>query len=106
MTLETETVFTRLLLHSKKKYAGLQWKSLGPLIKGMDLKRRDYCLWSKNIQVQVLQVLLHSTDTESMQSHLRQLVKEVLIKSPSEINQVFQTSLSREIAATPPQPTA
>lgn len=52
LEIDTDAVFQRILLLQKKKYAAIEVK--GPQetsieIKGLDMKRREYCALSKNV---------------------------------------------------------
>lgn len=52
LEIDLDSVFQRLLLLQKKKYAAVKVESLGKTsveIKGLDMKRREYCAMSKNV---------------------------------------------------------
>lgn len=51
LEIDTDAVFERMLLLNKKKYAARKVEADGPTIveiKGLDMKRREYCELSKN----------------------------------------------------------
>jgi DNA polymerase alpha subunit A len=52
LEIDLDSVFQRLLLLQKKKYAALKVEDGGRTsteIKGLDMKRREYCALSKNV---------------------------------------------------------
>jgi DNA polymerase alpha subunit A len=60
LEIEIDHVFRRLLLHAKKKYAAIQmvenngvWESKLD-VKGLDMRRREYCQLSKDVSGLVL----------------------------------------------------
>lgn len=52
LEIDIDNVFQRLLLHSKKKYAALNFALDGSTsveVKGLDMRRREYCQLSKDV---------------------------------------------------------
>ena len=52
LEIDIDAVFQRMLLLQKKKYAAVEMKENGETaieIKGLDMKRREYCALSKNV---------------------------------------------------------
>lgn len=72
LEIDTDNVFKRLLLHAKKKYAAMNvtidkktGKEVSTLeVKGLDMRRREYCPLSKEISTYVLEKLLSDMDPE------------------------------------------
>ncbi|KAG7811052.1 hypothetical protein KL921_002680 [Ogataea angusta] len=71
LEIDTDNVFKRLLLHSKKKYAamnatmdasGLEKTVLE--VKGLDMRRREFCPLSKETSTYVLEKILGDADPE------------------------------------------
>ncbi|KAG7698449.1 hypothetical protein KL951_001713 [Ogataea haglerorum] len=71
LEIDIDNVFKRLLLHSKKKYAamnatvdasGLEKTVLE--VKGLDMRRREFCLLSKETSTFVLEKILGDADPE------------------------------------------
>lgn len=57
LEIDLDGVFQRLLLLQKKKYAAVKMeeeKKTSIEVKGLDMKRREYCVLSKNISQYVL----------------------------------------------------
>jgi DNA polymerase alpha subunit A len=57
LEIDLDSVFQRLLLLQKKKYAAVKVGDGGKTsteIKGLDMKRREYCRLSKTVSQQVL----------------------------------------------------
>lgn len=57
LEIDLDGVFQRLLLLQKKKYAAVKMeeeKKTSIEVKGLDMKRREYCVLSKNVSQYVL----------------------------------------------------
>lgn len=72
LEIDIDNVFKKLLLHAKKKYAALnasidkEGKEHTVLeVKGLDMKRREYCPLSKDVSVHVLNTILSDQDPET-----------------------------------------
>lgn len=90
LEIDIDNVFRRMLLHSKKKYAAVSMHgpeeitSGGKLdieVKGLDMKRREYCAMSKLESKYALDQILGSdsaeTAVENIHEHLRDLAQKV-----------------------------
>ncbi|KAK6459207.1 DNA-directed DNA polymerase alpha [Scheffersomyces xylosifermentans] len=71
LEIDIDNVFKRLLLHAKKKYAAMNatLDSSGEIktaleVKGLDMRRREYCQLSKDISTFVLMKILSDLDPE------------------------------------------
>ncbi|CDH17358.1 probable POL1-DNA-directed DNA polymerase alpha,180 KD subunit [Zygosaccharomyces bailii ISA1307] len=71
LEIDIDNVFRKLLLHAKKKYAALNvsldmdGKERVVLeVKGLDMKRREYCPLSRDISIHVLNKVLSEGDSE------------------------------------------
>ncbi|CCH41857.1 DNA polymerase alpha subunit A [Wickerhamomyces ciferrii] len=71
LEIDIDNVFKRLLLHAKKKYAAMNvsFDKMGQEnsvleVKGLDMKRREYCPLSKEISIYVLEKILSDLDPE------------------------------------------
>ncbi|KAG8995845.1 DNA-directed DNA polymerase alpha catalytic subunit pol1 [Tulasnella sp. JGI-2019a] len=78
LEIDVDAVFQRLLLLQKKKYAAIKME--GPMstsveIKGLDMKRREFCVLSKTVSKQILDHILSGKPTEEVveeiHDHLR-----------------------------------
>lgn len=72
LELDIDNAFKRILLHAKKKYAAMD-SSIDPKtgkevlkleVKGLDMRRREYCQLSKEISTFILNKILKDADTE------------------------------------------
>lgn len=87
LEIDTDAVFQRILLLQKKKYAAVEVKAGGGEtsieIKGLDMKRREYCALSKNVSglVIVLQALIAGLNARLS----RYVLKQILSGEPTEI---------------------
>ncbi|KAK8253464.1 hypothetical protein IWZ00DRAFT_501276 [Phyllosticta capitalensis] len=87
LEIDIDNVFRRLLLHAKKKYAAINMiekdgKWMEKLeVKGLDMRRREYCALSKETSSQLLNFLLSGEDpevvVEKIHEHLRGLAQRM-----------------------------
>lgn len=85
LEIDTDNVFKRLLLHAKKKYAAMNvtfdrktGKEVSSLeVKGLDMRRREYCPFSKEISTFVLTKLLSDIDPEQALSEVYDYLETV-----------------------------
>ncbi|KAF2863740.1 putative DNA polymerase alpha catalytic subunit [Piedraia hortae CBS 480.64] len=87
LEIEIDNIFRRLLLHAKKKYAAINMVETDGVwtqkmeVKGLDMKRREYCQLSKDTSSELLSYLLSGEDPEKVVSqihdHLRALGKKM-----------------------------
>lgn len=85
LEIDTDNVFKRLLLHAKKKYAAMNatidkktGKEVSTLeVKGLDMRRREYCPLSKEISTYVLEELLSDKDPEEAVSNVYEYLESM-----------------------------
>ncbi|KAI8937000.1 hypothetical protein NX059_006224 [Plenodomus lindquistii] len=87
LEIDIDNVFRRILLHAKKKYAAINMvpvdgKYIEKLeVKGLDMRRREYCALSKETSTELLNFLLSGEDpdtvVEKIHNHLRELSKRM-----------------------------
>ncbi|PVI07384.1 hypothetical protein DM02DRAFT_703350 [Periconia macrospinosa] len=87
LEIDIDNVFRRILLHAKKKYAAINMirvedKYIEKLeVKGLDMRRREYCALSKNTSEELLRFLLSGEDPETVvekiHEHLRTLAENM-----------------------------
>ncbi|KAF2107902.1 DNA polymeras-like protein alpha catalytic subunit [Lophiotrema nucula] len=87
LEIDIDNVFRRILLHAKKKYAAINMvpvdgKYVEKLeVKGLDMRRREYCALSKETSTELLNFLLSGEDpdtvVEKIHDHLRNLSKQM-----------------------------
>lgn len=90
LEIDIDNVFKRLLLHAKKKYAAMNVsvnKATGEEVstlevKGLDMRRREYCQLSKDISTFVLMKILSDSDPEEalqdVYSYLEEMRDKIL----------------------------
>ncbi|KAF5332256.1 hypothetical protein D9611_008203 [Ephemerocybe angulata] len=69
LEIDLDGVFQRLLLLQKKKYAAIKVEDgtrTSTEVKGLDMKRREYCVLSKNVSQYVLDRVLSGDSTEDV----------------------------------------
>ena len=87
LEIDIDNVFRRLLLHAKKKYAAVNMlevngKYVDKLeVKGLDMKRREYCALSKEASSKLLNEILSGDDPDvvvgRIHEYLRGLAQEM-----------------------------
>ncbi|CAN9113112.1 unnamed protein product [Alternaria alternata] len=87
LEIDIDNVFRRILLHAKKKYAAINMVSVDGKyiekleVKGLDMRRREYCALSKETSTELLNFLLSGEDpevvVEKIHNHLRELSKQM-----------------------------
>ncbi|PSN66770.1 DNA polymeras-like protein alpha catalytic subunit [Corynespora cassiicola Philippines] len=87
LEIDIDNVFRRILLHAKKKYAAINMvpvdgKYIEKLeVKGLDMRRREYCALSKETSTELLNFLLSGEDpdtvVEKIHDHLRTLAEKM-----------------------------
>ncbi|KAK5125837.1 hypothetical protein LTR85_012113 [Meristemomyces frigidus] len=106
LEIEIDNIFRRLLLHAKKKYAAINmveidgvWKEKME-VKGLDMRRREYCQLSKDTSTELLNFLLSGEDPEKVVSqihdHLRSLGEKMRSNSIPPHKYTIYTQLGKD----------
>lgn len=83
LEIDIDNIFRRLLLHAKKKYAAINMmevdgKYVDKLeVKGLDMKRREYCALSKDASQRLLNEVLSGEDQELVLSRVHDYLREL-----------------------------
>ncbi|KAL9104732.1 MAG: hypothetical protein Q9163_000344 [Psora crenata] len=83
LEIDIDNIFRRLLLHKKKKYAAINMvevngKYIEKLeVKGLDMKRREFCALSKEASSRVLNLILSGQDSEVVVEKVHQYLREL-----------------------------
>lgn len=86
LEIDIDNFFRRLLLHAKKKYAAINMvqvdgKYVDVLeVKGLDMKRREYCALSKEISGKLLNEILSGEESELVVTRVHEHLREVAEK--------------------------
>ncbi|ODV85064.1 hypothetical protein CANARDRAFT_28783 [[Candida] arabinofermentans NRRL YB-2248] len=107
LEIDIDNVFKKLLLHSKKKYAAMNvtmnsdgTESAVLEVKGLDMKRREYCPLSKEISTFVLEKVMGELEPEDALNEIYSYLSEVSAKlNNNEIPMVklkINTKLSKD----------
>ncbi|KEY64278.1 hypothetical protein S7711_06324 [Stachybotrys chartarum IBT 7711] len=86
LEIDIDNVFRRILLQAKKKYAAINLvekdgKFIEKMeIKGLDMKRREYCALSKEISKQLLDEILSGDETEVSVARIHEYLREIAVK--------------------------
>ena len=83
LEIDIDNVFRRLLLHAKKKYAAINLvevdgKYVDKLeVKGLDMKRREYCALSKEVSSRLLNLILSGEESEVVVERVHEYLREL-----------------------------
>ncbi|KAL4066177.1 hypothetical protein J3A83DRAFT_4433487 [Scleroderma citrinum] len=80
LEIDLDGVFARLLLLQKKKYAALKVEDgtrTSVEVKGLDMKRREYCALSKNVSQYVLDQILSGEATEVVVENIHEYLSTI-----------------------------
>lgn len=83
LEIDVDNVFRRLLLHAKKKYAAVNLTEVDGKyvekleVKGLDMKRREYCALSKEVSSKLLNEILSGEDPEVVLNKVHEYLREL-----------------------------
>ncbi|RAH40530.1 DNA-directed DNA polymerase alpha catalytic subunit POL1 [Aspergillus brunneoviolaceus CBS 621.78] len=83
LEIDIDNIFRRLLLHAKKKYAAVNitevdGKYVDKLeVKGLDMKRREYCSLSKEVSQKLLNEVLSGEDQELVLNRIHDYLRDL-----------------------------
>lgn len=83
LEIDIDNVFRRLLLHAKKKYAAINLVEVDGKyvdkmeVKGLDMKRREYCALSKEVSSRLLNEILSGEDPEVVVAKIHEYLREL-----------------------------
>lgn len=83
LEIDIDNIFRRILLQAKKKYAAINLvekdgKFVEKMeVKGLDMKRREYCALSKEISKHLLDEILSGDDTEVSVARIHEYLSEI-----------------------------
>jgi DNA polymerase alpha subunit A len=86
LEIDIDNIFRRILLQAKKKYAAInlveqdgKWVEKME-VKGLDMKRREYCALSKEISSRILNEILSGDETEVSVVRVHEYLREIAEK--------------------------
>ncbi|PKY01505.1 DNA polymerase alpha, catalytic subunit [Aspergillus campestris IBT 28561] len=86
LEIDIDNIFRRLLLHAKKKYAAVNMSEIDGKyvdkleVKGLDMKRREYCALSKEVSQKLLNEILSGEDPELVLNRVHDYLRELADK--------------------------
>lgn len=86
LEIDIDNIFRRILLQAKKKYAAInlvqiEGKYVDKMeVKGLDLKRREYCNLSKEVSSQLLNEILSGDDSEVVITRIHEYLGQISTK--------------------------
>lgn len=86
LEIDVDNVFRRILLQAKKKYAAINLVQVDGKyvdkmeVKGLDLRRREYCNLSKEVSSQLLNDILSGDEAEVVITRIHEYLREISTK--------------------------
>lgn len=86
LEIDIDNVFRRILLQAKKKYAAINMVEVDGRfvdkmeVKGLDMKRREYCALSKEVSSKLLNEILSGEETEIVITRIHEYLREISTK--------------------------
>ncbi len=86
LEIDIDNVFRRILLQAKKKYAAINMieadgKYVEKMeVKGLDMKRREYCALSKEVSSKLLNEILSGKESEAVISDIHDYLRDISAK--------------------------
>lgn len=86
LEIDIDNVFRRILLQAKKKYAAINLvekdgKFVEKMeVKGLDMRRREYCALSKEISQHLLNEILSGDETETSVARIHEYLRDIATK--------------------------
>ena len=83
LEIDIDNIFRRLLLHAKKKYAAINMMEVDGRyvdkleVKGLDMKRREYCALSKEASSRLLNLILSGEESEVVVGKVHEYLREL-----------------------------
>lgn len=89
LEIDIDNIFRRILLQAKKKYAAINMIESGGKyiekmeVKGLDMRRREYCALSKEMSTRILNEILSGNDSEVSVTRVHEYLREMAAKMRS-----------------------
>jgi DNA polymerase alpha subunit A len=86
LEIDIDNVFRRILLQAKKKYAAINLVQVDGKfvdkmeVKGLDMKRREYCNLSKDVSSKLLNEILSGDESEVVITRIHEYLREISTK--------------------------
>lgn len=83
LEIDIDNIFRRILLQAKKKYAAINLVQVGGKyvdkmeVKGLDMKRREYCNLSKEVSSKLLDEILSGDESEVVITRIHEYLREI-----------------------------
>ncbi|CAK7563697.1 MAG: DNA-directed DNA polymerase alpha catalytic subunit pol1 [Sporothrix epigloea] len=89
LEIDIDNIFRRILLQAKKKYAAINMIESGGKyiekmeVKGLDMRRREFCALSKEVSTRILNEILSGDETEVSVARVHEYLREMAAKMRS-----------------------
>lgn len=108
LEIDIDNVFKKLLLHAKKKYAALtvslnkdESERTVLEVKGLDMKRREFCPLSRDVSIHVLNTVLSEDDSEKALSDIYEYLERVKVQMENNEIRVDKYKINTKLSKDP-----
>jgi DNA polymerase alpha subunit A len=107
LEIDIDNVFRRILLQAKKKYAAINLvekdgKFIEQMeVKGLDMRRREYCALSKEISKHLLDEILSGEETEVAVSRIHEYLRDIASKMREQTVPVSKYTIFTQLGKAP-----
>ncbi|CAI4049969.1 hypothetical protein SKDZ_14G2200 [Saccharomyces kudriavzevii ZP591] len=108
LEIDIDNVFKKLLLHSKKKYAALTVnldkngnETTVLEVKGLDMKRREFCPLSRDVSVHVLNTILSDKDPEEALQEVYDYLEDIRTKVEANSIRIDKYKINMKLSKDP-----
>jgi len=107
LEIDIDNVFRRILLQAKKKYAAINLVQVGGKyiekmeVKGLDMKRREYCNLSKEVSSRLLNEILSGDEVEVAVARIHEYLGEIATKMRDDKINVAQYTIFTRLGKSP-----
>ncbi|KAL1842844.1 hypothetical protein VTJ49DRAFT_4011 [Mycothermus thermophilus] len=107
LEIDIDNVFRRILLQAKKKYAAINLVEVDGKfvekmeIKGLDMKRREYCPLSREVSKRILDEILSGNDTEASVQRIHEYLREISAKMREQAVQIPKYIILTQLGKAP-----
>jgi DNA polymerase alpha subunit A len=107
LEIDIDNVFRRILLQAKKKYAAINLVQVDGKyvdkmeVKGLDMKRREYCNLSKEVSSKLLNEILSGDESEVVITRIHEYLREISTKMREDVIPIRKYTIFTKLGKAP-----
>lgn len=107
LEIDIDNVFRRILLQAKKKYAAINLVQIDGKfvekmeVKGLDMKRREYCNLSKEVSGKLLDEILSGDESDVVITRIHEYLREIATKMRDEEIPIHKYTIYTKLGKSP-----